>query len=86
MRLVYHATLLSHFRPSDALRLMAESHRVLKPGGVLRVVTEAPAIMTGWFSSYYDQATRDRSGGAMRDYLNQVRLPKELFIYSRIGS
>jgi SAM-dependent methyltransferase len=106
--LVYHATLLSHFRPADALRLMAESHRVLKPGGVLRVVTEdleqmcrvyLQKLESAWSGDpsstrdydwmvleLYDQATRDRSGGAMREYLNQVPLPNELFIYSRIGS
>ena len=38
--LVYHSTMLSHLRPPDALSLMRECGRVLKPGGVLRVVTE----------------------------------------------
>jgi hypothetical protein len=38
--LVYHSTMLSHLRPSDALGLMRECYRVLKAGGVLRVVTE----------------------------------------------
>jgi predicted SAM-dependent methyltransferase len=37
---VYHSTMLSHFRPPEALRFMQECRRVLKPGGVLRVVTE----------------------------------------------
>jgi SAM-dependent methyltransferase len=38
--LVYHATMLSQLRPPDAARLMVECQRVLKPGGVLRIVTE----------------------------------------------
>jgi hypothetical protein len=38
--LVYHSTMLSHLRPTDALSFMRECRRVLKPGGVLRVVTE----------------------------------------------
>jgi SAM-dependent methyltransferase len=38
--LVYHSTMLSHLRPTDALGLTRECYRVLKPGGVLRVVTE----------------------------------------------
>jgi SAM-dependent methyltransferase len=38
--LVYHSTMLSHLRPADALALTRECRRVLKPGGVLRIVTE----------------------------------------------
>jgi len=38
--LVYHSTMLSMLRPSEALSFMRECRRVLKPGGVLRVVTE----------------------------------------------
>jgi predicted SAM-dependent methyltransferase len=38
--LVYHSTMLSHFRRPEAVRFMQECHRVLKPGGILRVVTE----------------------------------------------
>lgn len=38
--LVYHSTMLSMMRAADALTFMRECRRVLKPGGVLRVVTE----------------------------------------------
>jgi predicted SAM-dependent methyltransferase len=38
--LVYHSTMLSHLPLPDALDVMRDCHRVLKPGGVLRVVTE----------------------------------------------
>jgi SAM-dependent methyltransferase len=38
--LVYHSTMLSHLRPADALGLTRECYRVLKPGGILRIVTE----------------------------------------------
>ncbi len=38
--LVYHSTMLSHLRPADALTLTRDCYRVLKPGGILRIVTE----------------------------------------------
>jgi predicted SAM-dependent methyltransferase len=38
--LVYHSTMLSMLRASEALTFMRECRRVLKPGGILRVVTE----------------------------------------------
>jgi len=34
---VYHAAVLEHLRLADAVAFMAECHRVLKPGGILRV-------------------------------------------------
>lgn len=34
---VYHSAVLEHIRPQDAGRLLAECHRVLKPGGILRI-------------------------------------------------
>lgn len=35
---VYHSQVLEHFSKKDALNLIKECYRVLKPGGVLRVV------------------------------------------------
>lgn len=34
---VYHSAVLEHIRPRDVSRFMSECHRVLKPGGVIRV-------------------------------------------------
>lgn len=36
---VYHSHVIEHFRKDDALKFMKECHRVLKPGGTLRVAT-----------------------------------------------
>ncbi|MGV3774794.1 MAG: class I SAM-dependent methyltransferase [Verrucomicrobiales bacterium] len=35
--IVYHSHVLEHFRPEDARRFLKECHRVLKPGGMMRV-------------------------------------------------
>lgn len=35
---VYHSHVLEHLSPADAARFLAECHRVLRPGGVLRVL------------------------------------------------
>ena len=34
---VYHAAVLEHFRQDDALGFLKECHRVLVPGGVIRI-------------------------------------------------
>jgi len=105
--LVYHSTMLSMLRPVEAHRLTEECRRVLKPGGVLRVVTEdleqicrvylqtLEAACQGdeqsgrdrdWMVlELYDQATRERSGGEMVEYLGQSTIPNEAFVRSRIG-
>lgn len=35
---VYHSHVLEHIRRADAARFLVECHRVLKPGGIIRVV------------------------------------------------
>jgi len=105
--LVYHSTMLSTMRPAEALAFTRECRRVLKAGGVLRVVTEdleqmcrvylekLEGAMKGDLQSaadyewmmleLYDQATRERDGGGMLDYLLREPLLNEAFIYSRVG-
>jgi SAM-dependent methyltransferase len=34
---VYHAAVLEHFRPADALALLRDCRRVLAPGGIIRI-------------------------------------------------
>lgn len=106
--LVYHSTMLSHLRPPDALALTRDCYRVLKPGGILRIVTEDLEQMCRIYlqkldaacddddrsaSDYnwmvlelYDQATREKPGGGMAEYLKQDRLKNEAFVLSRVGA
>jgi SAM-dependent methyltransferase len=52
---VYHSHVLEHFDRDDALRLLAECHRVLRPGGILRVVV--PDLLR-LVTRYQDAVTR----------------------------
>lgn len=73
---VYSAHLLEHMHRDEALRLLRECLRVLKPGGVARmVVPDLGSMVQGYvtgkfpstFDSYYPDLTRraDRLVGAM---------------------
>jgi hypothetical protein len=62
--LVYHSTMLSHLRPVDALGLTRECYRVLKPGGILRIVTEDLEQMCRVYLQKLDAAFRGDSQSA----------------------
>lgn len=82
---VYASHVLEHFPPDDGLRLLRECLRVLRPGGVARIVVpDLEAIAKGYLhaleagdeSRYewmmlelYDQTVRTASGGRMAEYL-----------------
>jgi SAM-dependent methyltransferase len=57
--LVYHSTMLSHLRPADAASLTRECYRVLKPGGILRVVTEDLEQMCRLYLQKLERAWED---------------------------
>ena len=104
---VYHAAALEHLRRPDAAAFVLECHRVLKPGGVLRVgvpdlekicrlyLARLESALAGEAASaydydwvmmeLYDQATREKSGGGMVEYLRRSPLPNEAFVLKRIG-
>lgn len=106
---VYHSQVLEHFPKDRALPFIRECHRVLRPGGLLRVVvpdlgdivreylrwldacaqqpTEQARANHEWMTiELLDQMVRDRSGGAMGEYLARPVIANEDFVLERIGS
>jgi len=68
--LVYHSTMLSHFRRPQAVRFMQECHRVLKPGGILRVVTEdLEQLCRAYLQKVEDAWNGDRRAGHDHEWL-----------------
>jgi predicted SAM-dependent methyltransferase len=64
---VYHSHVLEHFHPQDGARLLAECHRVIKPGGCLRVaVPDLERIARDYLEAL--AATRAQLPGAPARY------------------
>lgn len=62
MDVVYHSHVLEHFDRGDAIGLLAECRRVLKPGGVLRVVVpDLQVIVAGYQSAVSRLAKADET-------------------------
>jgi predicted SAM-dependent methyltransferase len=66
---VYHSHVLEHLRPEEAQQLLAECHRVLKPGGTLRIaVPDLEGIARQYLSSL-EAATSDPARGADHEWM-----------------
>src|SRR5689334_16365456 len=55
---VYHSNILEHVRRRDALPVMRECFRVLKPGGILRVATPDLERICGLYLEKFKAAQR----------------------------
>jgi predicted SAM-dependent methyltransferase len=77
--LVYHKGLLSALQPDAALRLTRECHRVLKPGGILRIVTEDFVNMTMAYLTAKQAAEADHGDAVARFRYDWMRV--EIFDY-----
>jgi predicted SAM-dependent methyltransferase len=77
--LVYHKSLLAALQPDAALRLTRECHRVLKPGGILRIVTEDFTNMTMAYLTAKQAAEADPSDAVARFRYDWMRV--EIFDY-----
>lgn len=104
---VYHSHLLEHIPKEDALRFMQECFRVLKSGGIIRVVVpDLEAIINNYIywreiaikgdkdahKNYewtmiemFDQVVRNKSGGEMSKYLENLDIPNKEFVRQRLG-
>lgn len=104
---VYHSHVLEHIPRTEVSEFLRECWRVLKIGGILRVVTpDLEDIVQSYLQALaralqgqpgaendydwmiielYDQAVRERSGGAMRQYMRQDFIPNEDFVVQRLG-
>ena len=99
---VYHSHLLEHLRREQVAPFLADCHRVLRPGGVVRVVVpDLERIARAYLAALdaedeanhewtvlelYDQAVREAPGGEMAAYLSQQPLPNEAFVLERCGA
>lgn len=63
---VYHSHVLEHLRPEQGLWLLQECYRVLRPGGVLRVVVPDLEQIARLYLDYHDRAWEGESTAVRR--------------------
>jgi SAM-dependent methyltransferase len=96
----YASHVLEHFSRDDACNFVAECRRVLRPGGILRlVVPDLENIAAAYLRSIdgraedhdwmiielIDQMVRTKPGGAMHEVLTSGQATNADFIVSRVG-
>ncbi len=62
---IYHSHVLEHLDPDDGIRLLDECHRVLKPGGVLRIVVPNLERIAKLYLEYHTKAWASEPGAAI---------------------
>lgn len=62
---VYHSHVLEHLDPRDGEKLLSECYRVLRPGGVLRIVVPNLEQIATLYLNYHSQAWAGDEGAAI---------------------
>ena len=62
---VYHSHVLEHLQPADGEKLLDECFRVLRPGGVLRIVVPNLEQIATLYLKYHQQAWAGEKGAAV---------------------
>lgn len=65
---LYHSHVLEHFERGDAQRLLGECHRVLRPGGILRVVVPDLEQKARLYLEKLERALIDRNPRTLADH------------------
>lgn len=73
--MVYHSHVLEHLTPANAQRLLEECYRVLKPGGVLRVVVPDLEFIARSYISALDDVC-SAAGGQVTEQQRALRVAK----------
>ncbi len=63
---VYHSHVLEHLDPAAGLELLRECHRILKPGGILRVVVPDLETIARCYLARLDEARTGTPGASAR--------------------
>lgn len=75
---VYHSHVLEHLPRAAAIRFLGECHRVLRPGGILRVVVPDLEMIARLYLQFCDAAWRGETGGAERHEWMTIELLDQL--------
>ena len=62
---VYHSHVLEHLEPHDGEKLLSECYRVLRPGGVLRIVVPNLEQIATLYLNYHREAWSGEKGAAI---------------------
>ena len=71
---VYHSHLLEHFSKSEGLMLLKECYRVLKPGGVLRIVVPDLEQIARAYVKFLDEGLKNLDDALIRENYNWILL------------